>query len=136
VKDKLDSPSLLTATVELPGVRGSRDFTLDIGNGTSFTVCIYIKENVFKNFLNILILIHAGMAKKLELCISTHFSIIVTQCQDRCLFPGEDRVVVEARRANYLLDIFLPHSICQESVSAAFHIPSATLHIRLPLSDS
>ena len=78
VKGNADCPRLLVASVELPGVRGSRDFTLDI---------------------------------------------------------GEDRLVLEARKANYLLDLFLPYSIRQEGVEASFHLPTATLHIRLPLID-
>jgi hypothetical protein len=53
--------------------------------------------------------------------------------RDLTLDIGEDRLVVEARRSNLLLDIFLPYSLQQEAATAVFHTPSATLQIRMPL---
>lgn len=38
--------------------------------------------------------------------------------KDLAVDIGEDRIVVEANRTGYLIDIFVPYSIQQENVSA------------------
>merc|ERR550519_49436 len=76
VKDPVNDPDFLVATVEMLGVRSQREMTLDV---------------------------------------------------------GEDRVVVEARRVGYLLDIFLPHRLNQENCGAQFNRVTQELTITMPI---
>ena len=46
---------------------------------------------------------------------------------------GEDRIVLEARKAGYFLDIFVPFSILQSQVKAQFNKESRLLRVKMPL---
>merc|ERR1711874_124742 len=76
VKDPIDDPNVLLATVRLEGVRSKRELTLDI---------------------------------------------------------GEDRLVLEARKVGYLLDIFLPYSLGQDGTKAQFDRLHQELNIVIPI---
>jgi len=76
VKDPIDAPKVLLATVSLEGVRSKRELTLDI---------------------------------------------------------GEDRLVLEARKVGYLLDIFLPYSLDQDGTRAQFDTLQQELKITIPI---
>ncbi len=53
--------------------------------------------------------------------------------RDLTLDIGEDRLVLEARKAGYLLDIFLPFSLDCESCSAQFHRDKQVLTVHMPV---
>ena len=76
VKDPIDAPNVLLATVNLDGVRSKRELTLDI---------------------------------------------------------GEDRIVLEARKVGYLLDIFLPYRLDQDGTRAQFDRLNQELNIVIPI---
>ncbi len=46
---------------------------------------------------------------------------------------GEDRLVVEARRAGIVLDVFVPYSMDGEAAAARFHRDQRRLYVDLPL---
>lgn len=46
---------------------------------------------------------------------------------------GEDRIVLEARKTGYILDIFVPFSIRQDDCGAQFHRDKQTLTVTMPL---
>merc|ERR1719422_2865967 len=49
---------------------------------------------------------------------------------------GEDRIVVEARKCGYLLDVFVPFEIDQDAVGAEFHRDKQVLTLTMPLLKS
>lgn len=57
----------------------------------------------------------------------------VTSQKELSLDLGEDRVVVEARKANHLFDFFLPLNIEQSQASAQFNQVNQSLRIYMPI---
>jgi len=49
---------------------------------------------------------------------------------------GEDRIVVEARKCGYLLDVFVPFEVDQDAVGAEFHRDKQVLTLTMPLLKS
>ena len=47
-----------------------------------------------------------------------------------------NRIVVEARKCGYLLDVFVPFDIDQGAVGAEFHRDNQVLTLTMPLSNS
>jgi len=79
VKEPVEDPKFLVATIEMPGVRSQREMTLDL---------------------------------------------------------GEDRLVLEARRVGYSLDIFLPYRLNQEKCGAQFNGVTQELTITMQIVKS
>jgi HSP20 family molecular chaperone IbpA len=46
---------------------------------------------------------------------------------------GGDRIVVEARKCGYLLDVFIPFDIDQDGAGAEFHRENQVLTVTMPL---
>ena len=101
----------LLLTVELPGVRGGRDVTLDVGE---VSVSCIIQSPCGIEL--------AGRVTEVGLNLPTSLVKLL-----------QDRVVVCSTRQSYLLDIFLPHIVRSEDVSAVFIKEMQTLRLVLPL---
>ncbi len=57
----------------------------------------------------------------------------VRSAKEVTLDVGGDRIVVEARRAGFLLDTFVPFDVDQDGVRAEFHKEKMLLTISMPL---
>ena len=57
----------------------------------------------------------------------------VRSCRELLVELGEDRIVVEARKRGYLLDVFVPFNIDQEMAGAEYHRDKQILTITMPL---
>ena len=53
--------------------------------------------------------------------------------RDMLVELGEDRIVVEARKRGYLLDVFVPFNIDQDTAGAEYHRDKQILSITMPL---
>ncbi|XP_012252460.2 PIH1 domain-containing protein 1-like [Athalia rosae] len=57
----------------------------------------------------------------------------VLSVKDLAVDVGEDRIILEARRTGYLIDIFVPYSIEQDKVSAVLDIDVGMLTLNMPV---
>ncbi|XP_046739611.1 PIH1 domain-containing protein 1-like isoform X2 [Diprion similis] len=57
----------------------------------------------------------------------------VLSSKDLAVDVGEDRIIVEAHRTGYLIDIFVPYSIDQENVDAALDTINGMLVLNMPI---
>lgn len=71
-----------------------------------------------------------------EFLVATIMLPKVQNLADLSLDLGEDRLVLEARNAGYVLDIFLPYNLCQDECGAQFHRDKKVLTVTMPLLQS
>ena len=57
----------------------------------------------------------------------------VRSAREMLVEVGEDRIVVEARKCGYLLDVFVPFNIDQDAAGAEFHRDKQVLTLTMPL---
>ncbi|XP_025828984.1 PIH1 domain-containing protein 1 [Agrilus planipennis] len=60
----------------------------------------------------------------------------IFKSEELTLDVGEDRIILECKTRNYLLDIFLPCLLNQELVQSEFNIDSKILTITMPLKEN
>ncbi|CAB3367512.1 Hypothetical predicted protein [Cloeon dipterum] len=57
----------------------------------------------------------------------------VSSAEELTLDVGEDRILMQAHKTNYKLDVYLPHLIDQDKVSAQFNKDSKILLLNMPV---
>ncbi len=67
----------------------------------------------------------------LYLSLVCFYCFQVRSVRELTLDVGEDRVVLEARKVGYLLDIFLPFNVDNNSCSAQFHRDEQVLTVHM-----
>ncbi|XP_063235810.1 PIH1 domain-containing protein 1-like [Bacillus rossius redtenbacheri] len=67
-------------------------------------------------------------------CLLADFRVDdVVSSRDLTLDVGEDRIILEGKKAGYLLDIFVPYCLDQDKTSARFNTDTKTLHVKMPI---
>ncbi len=66
-------------------------------------------------------------------CLLYVFSRQVRTVRELTLDVGEDRMVMEARKAGYILDVFLPFRMDGDGCSARFHRDRHVLTVEIPV---
>ncbi|XP_049764864.1 PIH1 domain-containing protein 1-like [Schistocerca cancellata] len=69
-----------------------------------------------------------------QLLIATFVLPDVLSAREIALDVGEDRIVFESRKRNYLLDIFIPYTVDQEKTIAEFEPSSRVLTLKMPVT--
>ena len=107
-----EKPDLLHATVKLPGEIIFYFFH------SSMIFSLIIRPCTFLEFFEF----HSAIS----------FSG-VRSIREITLDLGEDRIILEARKAGFALDVFVPFLIVQDGSSASFHRDKHVLTIEMPL---